>query len=71
MGVSNYASYYRERKVDETEFYTELTKTIAAYSINDDDLCTWDNGGSPIANATGSFETCKVHLEQSFALGEE
>lgn len=71
VGVSTFASYYRERKVDETEFYTALANAIEAYSINDGDLCTWDNGGNPIANATGSFETCKDHLEQSFALGEE
>ena len=68
VGVPTYASFYRERKVNETEFYNALESAIEQYAINPDDLCKWDSRGNAIANATGSFDTCKGHLEQSFDL---
>jgi hypothetical protein len=68
VGVTTSASYYRERKVSETDFYDALESAIELYAINTDDLCKWDSSGNAIANVAGSFDTCKDHLEQSFAL---
>jgi hypothetical protein len=61
-------SYYRERKVSKTEFYDALAATIAQYNILHDDLCTKDGfaGRTEIYPREG-VETCRKHLEQSFA----
>ncbi len=71
VGMTTAASYYRERRVNGTEFYTELQNTIAAYGILTEDLCTWDGSGNPVANVTGSYEACFAHLENSFELSSE
>jgi hypothetical protein len=68
VGVTTSVSYYRERKVNKTEFYIALESAIVQYNINTDDLCKWDSSSNAIANVIGSFDTCKDHLEQSFAL---
>ena len=69
IGKTTSASYYRERKVNETEFYEALNATIAEYNIRSEDLCVWDSSGNAIPNITGSFGACEKHLEESFALG--
>lgn len=71
VGQTTSASYYRERKVTEEEFYAELESTIADYNIREEDLCVWDNTNSAIGGVVGSFDACKEHLEESFALGSE
>ena len=71
VGSSTSASYYRERRVTQTEFYAGLESAIADYNIQAEDLCAWDSNNNPIANVTGSLDTCKDYLEQSFALGSE
>jgi hypothetical protein len=68
VGVTTSASYYRERKVNKTEFYAALENSIAEYNIRVEDLCVWDSNSNAIAGVTGSLETCEDHLEQSFAL---
>ena len=67
VGESTSASYYRERKVTESEFYTELKNTITEYGILNSDLCKWDSYGQNVT-ATGSFDACISHLEESFDL---
>jgi len=66
-GISSYSSYYRERKVTETEFFEELRKFIIQYNILDDDLCKWDGQGFEVIES-GSIQTCIDHLNQSFDL---
>jgi len=70
IGATNSVSYYRERKVDKEEFYTELNSTIAEYAILTEDLCKWDNNGNEIL-PVGSLGDCVTHLEESFLLGQE
>jgi hypothetical protein len=70
VGTTNSVSYYRERKVDKEEFYTELSDTIAEYGILTEDLCKWDNNGNEIL-PVGSLTECIAHLEESFSLGQE
>jgi hypothetical protein len=67
VGESTSASYYRERKVTESEFYTELKNTITAYGILDSDLCKWDSNNQNVTT-TGSIDACISHLEESFEL---
>ena len=71
IGKTDYASYYRERKVEKDEFYAELQSHIDEFNIREEDLCTTDGSSKPIPDAIGSFDTCVDHLEQSFALGSE
>jgi len=71
MGAPDSVSYYRERKVEKDEFYEALSLAIAEYDIREDDLCVWDGEGKAVVNATGSFQTCENHLEESFALGDD
>ena len=66
-GESTFASYYRERKVNSSDFYLELNKTIAEYNILPSDLCQWDSFGKNVS-ITGSLDNCIVHLEESFKL---
>ena len=68
VGLSTSASYYRERKVSEEEFYAALESTVADYNINEDDLCFWDSNNNAIPGVIGSLEACKEHLEESFSL---
>ena len=69
--TSEAVSYYREKRVNKTEFYAQFEEAISEYNINENDLCKWDSNGGAIADKTGSLEACKDHLEQSFALGKE
>jgi len=69
-GVSNYASYYRERKVTKEEFYEEFENAKAAYNIRDEDLCKWDGNNNDALGegVDGSMAACEAHLEESFEL---
>jgi len=69
-GQQTYASFYRERKVTEEEFYSEMNNTIAEYNILDSDLCFLDGGAgrAPVANYTAGYEQCVAHLQTSFDL---
>jgi len=67
VGETTSASYYRERKVTESEFYTELNETITEYGILDNDLCKWDSNNRNVTT-TGSIDACISHLEESFEL---
>lgn len=61
-------SYYRERNVSKEEFYAALAATITQYNILDADLCTKDGFANRAEiYPSGGFETCRQHLEQSFA----
>lgn len=65
-GVSNSASYYRERKVaTKEEFIQELQDAIVQYNILSEDLCKWNNIGKEILE-TGSLKVCEEHLDESF-----
>lgn len=65
FGKSNYASYYRERRVTEDEFMQSLTDAISEYNILDEDLCKWDGSGNEVLSV-GSLDACKLHLDESF-----
>lgn len=65
FGKSNYASYYRERRVTEDEFMQSLSDAISEYNILDGDLCKWDGFGSEVLSV-GSLDACKLHLDESF-----
>ena len=72
IGATSYASYYRETKVSETEFWTQFDATKLAYTILDSDTCAWtsDEVGGP-ATATGltpGVDACRAHFEESFEL---
>lgn len=66
-GETTFASYCRERKVDSSDFYFELNKTIADYNILPSDLCQWDSSGKNVS-VIGSLDNCIDHLEESFQL---
>jgi hypothetical protein len=69
-GAQSYASFYRERKVSEEEFYTKMNETIAEYGIRSQDLC-YLNGGTgrkPVDGYTAGYEQCVAHLQTSFDL---
>ena len=69
-GLSNYASYYRERKVSKEEFYQEFENAKAVYNIRDEDLCKWDGNNNDALGegVDGSMAACEAHLEESFEL---
>ena len=70
IGQPTYASYYREHKVGQDEFYSELEVALASYTILESDTCAWMD--SPTGGAvrspytTPGFDACKQHLQQSF-----
>lgn len=66
-GASSYSSYYRERKVTETEFWEEFYNTVDEYGVQSEDLCKWDGSGFEVM-PTGSAEVCEDHLKESFEL---
>ena len=72
VGATSYASYYRERKVSETEFWEAFNATKIDYNILDSDTCAWkssETGGPAISTGlTPGIESCKAHLEESFEL---
>mmetsp|Transcript_47878 Transcript_47878/g.93533 ORF Transcript_47878/g.93533 Transcript_47878/m.93533 type:complete len:363 (+) Transcript_47878:48-1136(+) len=66
QGTPTSASFYRERKVDKEEFYSNFEAAISTYNILVEDLCS--NGGG---NDGGDFgmDVCGDHLEESFDEG--
>merc|ERR1712127_219001 len=62
-------SFYRERRVNETEFYAALEETLEEYSLLDADVCTRDSQGNLVDDVDGGFDACQAHLDQSFQLG--
>ena len=71
VGSTTYASYYREKQVSVTEFWTEFNSTLIEFNIEDSDICGWKNsdGGQTVAtDFPPGFESCKLHLEESFQL---
>ncbi|MCP4955112.1 MAG: hypothetical protein GY919_05750 [Photobacterium aquimaris] len=55
-GNPTYASYYRERKVTEAEFFQLLAAARAEYNILETDYCGYDNTNQP------SQTTCDDHF---------
>lgn len=71
IGSQTYASFYRERKVTEEEFWRTFNATIVEYNILDSDLCAWssgDFGGTVPSEYSPRLEACAEHLSQSFEL---
>jgi len=70
LGAPSYASFYRERKVNESEFWSEFEKTRIEFNILESDMCAWksgDTGGA--AQSSGyitSIDPCRDHLSSSF-----
>lgn len=59
VGTPTSASFYREREVDSEEFWRLFDETVAAYNIQEEDLCA-ENGGSVSA--------CMSWINQSWEL---
>ena len=71
IGAPSYASFYRETKVTEQEFWTAFNQTVSDYNIQESDLCAWkssDTGGTVASGLTGGFGACQGHLDESFEL---
>ena len=72
VGAPSYASFYRERKVSEEEFWTEFDRVKAEYNILDSDTCAWksgETGGSAVASGYAAGKSaCVEHLNESFQL---
>lgn len=71
VGTTSYSSYYREKQVSESEFWTQFNAAKAAYNILDSDTCAWKNSdtGSTISTGlTPGTDACKAHLEETFQL---
>ena len=71
VGSTSYASYYREKQVSENEFWTQFNTTLAEYNIQESDTCGWktsDTGSTLPTDLTPGFDSCKMHLEESFEL---
>lgn len=71
VGAPTYASYYRERKVSEAEFWQEFNATAQSYNILTSDMCAWksgDTGGTLPSGYQPGFAACRTHLEESFEL---
>lgn len=71
VGAPTYASYYRERKVSEEEFWQAFNATRAEYNILTSDTCAWksgDTGGTLSTGYVPGFASCKNHLDESFTL---
>ena len=71
VGSTTYASYYREKKVSEDEFWTKFNSTLIEFNIEDSDICGWKSSDSGKAVPTGlspGIESCALHLEESFNL---
>ena len=69
-GASDYASYYREKKVSKEDFYEQFESAKAAYNIRDEDMCKWDGNNVDVLGdgVDGSIDACVDHLEASFLL---
>jgi len=76
IGQPTSLSFYRERKVDREEFVAEMADALAAFNVTEGDTCAWENDAtnnavpSPYHDSPG-IEACMLHLNESFALGEE
>ncbi len=57
MGNPSYASFYRETKVSEEDFYQQLEQARTDYNILDEDHCAWDASGS------ASGISCEQHFD--------
>ena len=57
MGAPTYASYYRERKVSQEEFFNLLAEARLEYGILESDYCGQDGSGMP------SEKSCDEHFE--------
>ena len=71
VGTTSYASYYREKQVSQTEFWTQFNAAKTTYNILDSDTCAWKNSdtGSTISTGfTPGVSACMTHLEESFQL---
>ena len=71
VGAASYASFYRERKVNETVFWSEFEKTKTEYNILESDMCAWksgDTGGRAQPSGYTDVDPCQEHLGQSFSL---
>ena len=71
VGAPTYASYYREKKVTEEEFWTQFNETMTNYNILESDTCAWksgETGGTASSGLDPGFMSCKLHLESSFDL---
>ena len=71
VGTTSYASYYREKQVSETEFWTQFNAAKTAYNILESDTCAWKNSDTGSTLSTGytpGTSACKTHLEESFQL---
>lgn len=68
VGAPTYASFYRERKVDESEFWEVFNETLNAYNILDADICGWISGdaGNRMPSGDSGLDACERHLEESF-----
>lgn len=72
VGAATFASFYRERKVTELEFWTEFNATRVEYKVLESDECAWksaETGGTVPTGLDPGFSSCKTHLETSFKLG--
>jgi hypothetical protein len=71
VGAPTYASFYREKKVTEAEFWTAFNETMTNYNILESDTCAWksgETGGTTSSGLDAGFMSCKLHLESSFDL---
>jgi len=71
VGIPTYASFYRERKVTADEFWADFNATVANYSILKSDMCSWksaETGGTIPSGLEPGFESCEMHLNESFQL---
>lgn len=71
VGAPTYASYYRERKVSEAEFWAEFDKAVSEYDILTSDVCAWksgETGGTQSSGYTAGRAACVEHLDQSFEM---
>lgn len=64
--VPDSCSFYRERRVDATEFYDALEATIGEYAVLDEDVCSRDMQGAPVEGVVGGMAACRAFLEESF-----
>ena len=59
MGNATYASYYRERRVSEMEFFWLLAQAREDYNILESDYCGYDSAGQ------ATEKSCDEHFERN------
>lgn len=72
-GQPNSLSFYRERKVDQEEFVTEMKATLTEFNVTKGDMCAWEPDAASrtvpsIYYDNPGVSSCLVHLNESFAL---